>query len=52
MEEYKILSGTNGDCQKTLNQWRHKYWLTILGVSSDISGDITILLTRKEKSNA
>jgi hypothetical protein len=44
--EYKILTGTQDACQKTLNQWKHDYTLTIISMTYDAKHGIAILLTR------
>lgn len=43
--EYKIITGTTSECQKTLNQWKHEYFLSIIGFTSS-GNSIAILLTR------
>lgn len=50
MKEYKILSGIFTNVQKTLNQWKHLYDLNIIAMTSTGPGNITILLTRIERS--
>lgn len=59
--EYKIIDGFPEDVQKILNQWRHKYKITILGQNSfqadlvDVnfcpykSIWVVIILSREEK---
>lgn len=34
MKEYKIIQGTESDCQKWLNQWRHEFNLEILEMNT------------------
>ncbi len=54
ISEYKIIEGVPSHCQKVLNQWRHRYHLTIHKMSAfaDRGGDIwaVILVERKELS--
>jgi len=47
--EWKILTETNSDVQKTLNQWKHQYNIHIHGVTTDANGKLVILLTRERK---
>jgi len=47
--EFEVLCGLSTDCQKTLNQWRHIYWLRIINMS--ITNDrVCILLARRKFS--
>jgi len=46
--EYKIITSSTSECQTWLNQWRHKYNLTIIAMCNN--GElVTILLTRERK---
>lgn len=51
--EWKILQGTAEEVQKTLNQWRHIYFITIYGYTTigNINA-VSVLLTRERKQNA
>jgi hypothetical protein len=46
MEEYKIIRGTDADCQKWLNQWKHEYKITIYSMQVVDSREVVILLTQ------
>jgi len=43
--EFRILTGNKADVQKTLNQWRHRYWLNFHGFFVD-SLEYVILVER------
>ena len=53
LPSYKIEHGHIEDIQKKLNQWKHKYWITIEGFTSiiDTRGYIshTMVIKREEK---
>ena len=48
MIEYKIIVGTQTECQKWLNQWKHGFELNIISMCAD-GGVVIILLTRKAR---
>ena len=57
MTEYKIIEGTTEHVQKVLNQWKHKYQISVLGFhqtnnSSTTKNMVTVLVKRREKRGA
>jgi len=56
MEEYIVLSEDTTSIQKKLNQWRHDYYLNIIGMSTIKDKDswnitLTVILTRTRKES-
>jgi len=50
--EYKIIGGPITDCQKTLNQWKHKFDLNIIQMCALDNPDeayVIILLIRSRR---
>ncbi len=44
--EWKVLQGLPSHVQKVLNQWKHKYYIHIHGMTSN--GDIVTILLQRE----
>ena len=40
--DYKIIKGPTDHCQKVLNQWKHKYGISILKMT--VLGDALVVL--------
>ena len=49
MYEYKIITGSDKDNQMKLNQWRHKYMVSVIAMCPRGDGT-TILLVRGERN--
>ncbi len=47
MKEYKIISGPFTNCEDALNEWRHKFEIKILGITSAGPANVCILVVRK-----
>ena len=47
MGEYKFVSGELSHCQKVLNQWKHKYNITIINMLAGLVEDTVIILVMR-----
>lgn len=47
--EFKIVSGSNGDVQKIINQWKHEYTLKIQNCVSIDKDSSKIFLVRTKR---
>jgi len=50
MTEWKVLLGAKIEVQKTLNQWKHDYVITIHGFSIGDMNLVSVLLTRTRRN--
>ena len=50
-EEYIVITESDSDIQKKLNQWRHIYHIKILGMCSR-NDSVTYLIVRFRKEGA